>query len=245
MDSPGPHFRLDLGLTSSNPLGFTTDPLILNQWYQLHLQRLQTVEHLGWQNYLAQVRRLITATPLHPRLEIVSDSPSLIFPPAPGGPTLVTSTPPTPWLPQLSKKESTAKSPSSSSEKSQDSRSHCKSPKIHTCQYSDCHYTTDRRSNLNRHILAMHERKLTRASHFCCGIHFENKAKQRLHAKNVHSHGYNCPLRDCNKKFQRKTLLDRHMATHDPSLRKHECGTCGYKTANKSNLNRHDEKHAK
>ena len=38
-------------------------------------------------------------------------------------------------------------------------------------------------------------------------------------------------------------VLDCHMATHDPSLRKHECHTCGYRTANKSNLHRHDEKH--
>ena len=195
---------------------------------------------------LYTVRRLLYSTPLlHPRLEIVSDSPSFIFPTPAANTNLVnTSSPSTsPWLPQLSKKDSTT-TLLLSEEKSKDSRN-CKSPKIHTCQYSDCHYSTDRRSNLNRHILAMHERKLTKSSHFCCGIHFENKAKQRLHAKQVHSQGYKCPLRDCNKKFQRKTLLDRHMATHDPSLRKHECGTCGYKTANKSNLNRHDEKHAK
>lgn len=184
---------------------------------------------------------------VHPRLEIVSDSPSFIFPATPAAATLVTtSSSTTPWLPQLSKKDSMPTSLLSQNPiSSEKSSRNCRSPKIHTCQYSDCHYSTDRRSNLNRHILAMHERKLTRASHFCCGISFENKAKQRQHAKNVHSQGYKCPLRDCNKRFQRKTLLDRHMATHDPTLRKHECGTCGYKTANKSNLNRHDEKHAK
>ena len=62
MDSPGPQFRLDfahLPTSSASPMGLTmTDPLILNQWYQLHMQRLQTVEHftnpLGLQNYLAQ-----------------------------------------------------------------------------------------------------------------------------------------------------------------------------------------------
>ena len=115
--------------------------------------------------------------------------------------------------------------------------------KMHRCHHQDCNYATDRRSNLNRHVVAMHERKIARSSHFCCGLHFENKAKQRLHAKKEHSEGYKCMIRDCEKRFQRKTLLDRHMATHDPTLRKHECNTCGYRTANKSNLHRHDEKH--
>ena len=66
MDSPGLHFRLNSGQLSTSsappPIGLTmTDPLILNQWYQLHMQRLQTVEHfnpLGLQNYLAQGKLL-------------------------------------------------------------------------------------------------------------------------------------------------------------------------------------------
>ena len=30
-------------------------------------------------------------------------------------------------------------------------------------------------------------------------------------------------------------LLDRHMAIHDPSIRKHKCHTCGYRTASQIN----------
>ncbi len=58
--------------------------------------------------------------------------------------------------------------------------------RLHRCHHSDCNYATDRRSNLKRHVLAMHERALTKSNHLCCGIHFENKAKQRLHARSVH-----------------------------------------------------------
>ena len=178
------------------------------------------------------VRRLLYSSPLHPRLDILPESQPMLIPASTAN--LVSNAP---WLPQLSKSQTLEKA-------TKIDRSPSKG-KIHNCQYSDCNYSTDRRSNLNRHILAMHEKKLNRSSHYCCGIHFENKAKQRLHAKSVHSQGYKCPIRECGKRFQRKTLLDRHMATHDPSLRKHECNTCGYRTANKSNLNRHDEKHAK
>ena len=150
-----------------------------------------------------------------------------------------------PWLPQLSKPTSANLAPTPTLKDAKKTKKAEVRSKLHKCHHSDCSYATDRRSNLNRHIMAMHERKINRGSgHFCCGIHFENKAKQRLHARNVHSQGYQCPIRNCSKRFQRKTLLDRHMATHDPSLRRHECNTCGYKTANKSNLHRHDEKHA-
>ena len=97
-----------------------------------------------------------------------------------------TSTPPA-WLPQLtpmpavsSTSKSEKKSKSNSPTHKSVSSSPSKSTKLHRCHHQDCKYETDRRSNLNRHIVAMHERKIARSSHFCCGLHFENKAKQRL-----------------------------------------------------------------
>ena len=56
MDSPtAAHLRHFLDLGPAQAMSLTTDPMILNQWYQLHLQRLQTtVDQLGLQNYLAQ-----------------------------------------------------------------------------------------------------------------------------------------------------------------------------------------------
>ena len=97
----------------------------------------------------------------------------------------VSSTTPPAWLPQLTPMP--AASSTSKSEKKSKSPAHkisaSSSPsksKLHRCHHQDCKYETDRRSNLNRHIVAMHERKIARSSHFCCGLHFENKAKQRL-----------------------------------------------------------------
>ena len=204
-----------------------------------------------------------------PRLHYVTENPYIPTSLS----TLSSPATPPPWLPQLtplptSRTSSTSssvsastgkksplstpttfvaapisKSPTNSTTSSTASNTSVSKAKIHKCIHTDCNYATDRRSNLTRHVVAMHEKKIGRSSHFCCGLHFENKAKQRLHAKLEHAQGYKCLVRDCTKRFQRKTLLDRHMATHDPTLRKHECSTCGYRTANKSNLHRHDEKH--
>ena len=212
------------------------------------------------------VRRLMHITP---RLHYVTENPYIPTSLS----TLSSPATPPPWLPQLtplptSRTSSTSssvsastgkksplstpttfvaapisKSPTNSTTSSTASNTSVSKAKIHKCIHTDCNYATDRRSNLTRHVVAMHEKKIGRSSHFCCGLHFENKAKQRLHAKLEHAQGYKCLVRDCTKRFQRKTLLDRHMATHDPTLRKHECSTCGYRTANKSNLHRHDEKH--
>ena len=51
------HLRHILDLGSNPNLTLSTDPMILNQWYQLHMQRLQTTVDqfpFGLQHYLAQ-----------------------------------------------------------------------------------------------------------------------------------------------------------------------------------------------
>ena len=66
-----------------------------------------------------------------------------------------------------------------------------------------CRYTTDRRNNLKRHMLTMHQAcsKLLE----CCGILFTTKASLREHALIFHYHGYTCYY--CGRRFCRKALL--------------------------------------
>ena len=101
------------------------------------------------------VRRLIYTAPIVPRsLDVFTESPTLYHPPT----TLVSETQPTPppWLPQLSARPTIStnlvKGPSSKSHSKKAKRPE-KKLKLHKCHHSECNYATDRRSNLNRHVI--------------------------------------------------------------------------------------------
>jgi len=102
----------------------------------------------------------------------------------------------------------------------------------------NCRYTTDRRNNLKRHMLTMHQTcsKLLE----CCGILFRTKASLREHAMIFHYHGYTCYY--CGRRFCRKALLKRHLSVHN-GQKDFVCSVCDYATSHKSNLERHKKVH--
>ncbi|XP_060065524.1 gastrula zinc finger protein XlCGF26.1-like [Ylistrum balloti] len=102
----------------------------------------------------------------------------------------------------------------------------------------NCRYTTDRRNNLKRHMLTMHQ--TTSKLLECCGILFRTKASLREHAMIFHYHGYTCYY--CGRRFCRKALLKRHLSVHN-GQKDFVCNVCDYATSHKSNLERHKKVH--
>jgi len=110
------------------------------------------------------------------------------------------------------------------------------------CGYPKCSYETNRRNNLKRHMMTMHER--LNSPHVCCGITFYRKADMRAHTKEIHMEGYPCKWPGCGKGFVRKALLDRHVKIHTGE-KPFVCPVCHYGTSHKSNLDRHVRIHFK
>ena len=117
-----------------------------------------------------------------------------------------------------------------------------KDDKPFRCGYPKCNYETNRRNNLKRHMMTMHER--LSSPHYCCGVTFFRKADMRAHTKEVHSDGYPCTWPGCGKGFVRKALLDRHLKIHTGE-KPFVCPVCQYGTSHKSNLDRHVRIHFK
>nr|KAG5699604.1 hypothetical protein BaRGS_000720 [Batillaria attramentaria] len=103
-----------------------------------------------------------------------------------------------------------------------------------------CRYTTDRRNNLKRHMLTMHQVSAKMLE--CCGVLFRTKAALREHALIFHYHGYTCFY--CGRRFCRKALLKRHLSVHN-GQKEFICSVCDYATSHKSNLERHRRVHAR
>ncbi|KAK7070566.1 hypothetical protein SK128_009589 [Halocaridina rubra] len=110
--------------------------------------------------------------------------------------------------------------------------------KVFVC--SMCSYRTDRKNNLKRHTLTMHE--LSQALLECCSLRFLNKAELRMHTQKYHADGYYCEV--CDRNFCRKALLKRHFSVHS-GYKEFSCHFCGYETSHKSNLERHMRVHRK
>lgn len=102
-----------------------------------------------------------------------------------------------------------------------------------------CCYKSDRKNNLRRHVIAMHERRPHVTE--CCGFLFDSKASLRDHVTRSHDNGYVCAV--CMRNFRRKALLARHVAVHN-GRKEFLCPQCGYASCNKSNLDRHIRRHA-
>lgn len=120
----------------------------------------------------------------------------------------------------------------------ENSVAHSYGRKIFPCP--QCRYTTDRRNNLKRHMLTMHQTSSKMLE--CCGILFNTKASLREHAMIFHYHGYTCYF--CGRRFCRKALLKRHLSVHN-GQKDFVCNVCDYATSHKSNLERHRKVHSR
>lgn len=109
-----------------------------------------------------------------------------------------------------------------------------------TFRCPQCRYLTDRKNNLKRHIMTMHQD--SSKSLECCGVSFQNKAALRDHNSIFHRGGYRCQI--CSRNFCRKALLRRHLTVHS-GQKDFFCDICGYATSHKSNLERHQKVHTK
>ena len=112
----------------------------------------------------------------------------------------------------------------------------CGDKKVYRCQH--CKYTTDRKNNLKRHVVTMHE--MCTKTLECCDVVFKNKASLRDHVLSCHKNGYDCRI--CGRNFCRKALLKRHITVHS-GQKDYICSVCGYATSHKSNLDRHKRRH--
>ncbi|KAK6196018.1 hypothetical protein SNE40_001323 [Patella caerulea] len=101
-----------------------------------------------------------------------------------------------------------------------------------------CKYVTDRKNNLKRHIITMHQESSKSVE--CCGVIFKSKASLRDHVCLFHRGGYCCQI--CGRNFCRKALLHRHLTVHS-GQKDYSCHLCGYATSHKSNLERHQKVH--
>ncbi|XP_067670635.1 zinc finger protein 708-like [Haliotis asinina] len=101
-----------------------------------------------------------------------------------------------------------------------------------------CLYFTDRKNNLKRHIVTMHQECSKTLE--CCGVMFHSKAALRDHVGLFHRGGYRCQI--CSRNFCRKALLRRHLTVHS-GRKDFSCDLCGYATSHKSNLERHQKVH--
>uniref|UniRef100_T1IGQ5 C2H2-type domain-containing protein n=1 Tax=Strigamia maritima TaxID=126957 RepID=T1IGQ5_STRMM len=101
-----------------------------------------------------------------------------------------------------------------------------------------CLYHTNRSSNLKRHQHVMHN--IFDVPVECCDILFSTKSELKKHTLSSHQEGYACKYFNCNKVFERRSLLKRHQCVHTGEKR-FTCNDCDYKTSHRSNLSRHCE----
>jgi len=111
-----------------------------------------------------------------------------------------------------------------------------------------CSYSTNRKNNLKRHVMAVHDDGGRGAGDVsvimeCCGSEFDCKATLRDHINSAHRDrgiGFECPA--CGRQFGRKAVLSRHLAVHG-GRKDYQCVACDYSTSHKSNLVRHLKVH--
>nr|XP_040582419.1 cell wall transcription factor ACE2-like [Lepeophtheirus salmonis] len=93
------------------------------------------------------------------------------------------------------------------------------------CHFNYCGFKANRRSNILRHLEAMHE------PHFilCCNSLYPTKTHFEAHRLDIHEDGmFKCQIHDCGRSFNRKSLLHKHEDTFhsEESTKRIFCSVC-------------------
>ena len=101
---------------------------------------------------------------------------------------------------------------------------------------SMCNFTYSEQSGLDKHIKAKHSAK----TNFCkeCGKAYSTKGSLAQHVHHYHRHpmAYNCEV--CEKKFNRKDFLIKHIKTHTQE-RAFPCNHCDKQFKTSASLSAH------
>lgn len=112
------------------------------------------------------------------------------------------------------------------------------------CPHDGCGKRFTRRSNLNQHVSAVHDRKQTfECPHDGCGKRFARKGTLAQHVSAVHElvRPFKCPHDGCGKCFSQKGHLDQHVTVVHARKQPFKCphDGCGKRFSQKENLDRH------
>ncbi|XP_075744772.1 uncharacterized protein LOC142803530 [Rhipicephalus microplus] len=100
-----------------------------------------------------------------------------------------------------------------------------------------CSYTSNRTSNVIRHIEKLHDE--LQETEYCCNKEFTTRHDFIKHREEVHPDGdYVCSVDGCAKSFAKRSLLERHIKAHRKEFT-HICKPCKYETVIYSNFQRH------
>ncbi|KAK2719952.1 zinc finger protein 33A-like [Artemia franciscana] len=100
-----------------------------------------------------------------------------------------------------------------------------------------CSYSSDKVSNLKRHIAIMHRNGNLNLQ--CCSTLFSSKSALGRHTLLAHRITHTCS--DCGRLFERYTVLRRHMRMNACS--RFECKECDFKSSQKIIFERHSRQH--
>ena len=110
-----------------------------------------------------------------------------------------------------------------------------------SCDHPSCDYSTDDKSNLNRHLAAHTGKRLFKCNYHSCRKDFSRKDVLKRHIKTVHEkkEKYTCIV--CSKAFTRKCDLVRHKKEVHDKEKFQVCRYCGGRFGRRETCTGHEQ----